>query len=131
MDREAVIALVRAAFPDAIALYLFGSSARGDATARSDVDLAVLTEAPLEPVRRFEAQERVAALLGRDVDLVDLRRASAVMRVRVLADAAVLFEADRSALQRFEAFALSDYARLNEERRGILEDARRTGTVHG
>jgi predicted nucleotidyltransferase len=131
MDREAVIALVRAAFPDVIALYLFGSCARGDATARSDVDLAVLSESMLDPVRRFETQECVAALLRRDVDLVDLRRASAVMRVRVLADAAVLFDADRSARQRFEAFALSDYARLNEERRGILEDARRTGTVHG
>jgi hypothetical protein len=53
------------------------------------------------------------------------------MRVQVLEAGRVLFE--RSARERaeFEALALSSYARLNEERRAILEDVRRSGRAHG
>lgn len=113
------------------AVYLFGSTARGDGHADSDVDLAVLAESRLDPVARWELQERVAAVLGCNVDLVDLRAASGVLRVEVLRDAIVLADADAGARSLFEALALSDYARLQEERRGILEDIRARGNVYG
>lgn|SRR5450432_3495155 len=112
------------------ALYLFGSEARGDGLADSDIDLAFLAAAPLLPVARWTLQERVAAELGRDVDLVDLRSASAVMRVEVLRDAKLLVDTAPLARETFEAFALSDYARLQEERRGILDDIERRGRVY-
>ena len=32
--------------------------------------------------------------------------------------------------ERFEDFVFASYARLNEERRGILEDIRRRGRIH-
>jgi uncharacterized protein len=85
----------------------------------------------LAPMARWELQERLAAFLGADVDLVDLGAASTVMRVRVLADGEVILDHAPTARARFEALALAAYARLNEERRGILEDALRTGTIHG
>lgn len=59
-----------------------------------------------------------------------MRKASAVFRVQILKDAAVLLDADPARRAEFECFALADYARLNEERAGILEDVRRTGRVH-
>jgi hypothetical protein len=62
---------------------------------------------------------------------VDLRAASTVMRVKVLESARVLVNRDPGARAKFEATALKAYAQLNEERRGILDDVRRTGTVHG
>lgn len=80
---------------------------------------------------RFELQERLAALLHADVDLVDLTRASSVLRVQVLEHGSVLYDGDPAARALFEATALASYARLNEERAGILDDVRRTGRVHG
>jgi uncharacterized protein len=128
---ERLVERIRAAAPDAIAIYLFGSAARGDGNAASDLDLALLTPRPLDPAARFALQEDLAALARRDVDLVDLRSASTVMRVRVLRDGRLLYEGHRRTRAEFEMYALSDYARLNEERRGILEDARRTGKILG
>ena len=70
-------------------------------------------------------------MAGRDVDLVDLRAASSVLRVQVLRDAQLLFESDPNARALFEATVLSSYARLNEERRGIIEDVMRSGRIYG
>ena len=132
MDYAAAVSVIREALPGTIAVYLFGSRARGDAGGHSDVDLAVLGTAPLASLARFELQERVAAALhAESVDLVDLRRASAVLRVQVLEHGELLYEGDPGERARFEVAALSAYARLNEERKGILQDIERTGRVHG
>ena len=112
-------------------IYLFGSEARGDANAASDVDLAFLSDSKIEPSVRFAIQERLADDLHRDVDLVDLRIASTVMRVQVISTGRILFERDSFERATFEATALGAYARLNEARREILEDVRRTGRIHG
>jgi len=117
--------------PDVVAVYLFGSVGRGDESAWSDLDLALLGRRRLEPVPRWELQERLAAVAGRDVDLVDLLAASSVLRVQVLRDAQLLLDRDPYARALFEATALSSYAHLNEERRGIVEDALRSGRIHG
>jgi hypothetical protein len=53
------------------------------------------------------------------------------MRVEVLRDGSLLVDRDPSARQSFEAFALSDYARLQEERSHILADIERRGRVYG
>jgi predicted nucleotidyltransferase len=131
MDLEAAVALIRQAVPDVQAIYLFGSHARGDAISTSDIDLAVLAALPIDPLARFELQERLAAALHADVDLVDLRAASTVLRTQVLEPGRVLFERSTSEREEFEAFTLGAYARLNEERRGILDDVRRSGRVRG
>ena len=50
-----IVSLIRATVPDVIAVYGFGSMARGQATADSDVDLAVLAPA-LMPERRLRGK---------------------------------------------------------------------------
>ena len=66
-------------------VFLFGSSARGDAVARSDIDVAVL---PLDPVPPLVLARIAAGLNECDspyaVDLVDLTAASPELRSRVL-----------------------------------------------
>jgi predicted nucleotidyltransferase len=121
---------LRRRLPDVVAVYVFGSRARGDATADSDFDLAVLPLRPLDPVGRWELQEALARVIGVNVDLVDLTRASTVLRVEILRDGRLLFENDEPARELFEATALGAYARLNDERREILADIARNGRVH-
>ena len=119
------------AVPDLEAAYVFGSRATGDARPDSDLDVAVLAPRPLDPVDRFRFQERLAAHLGLDVDLVDLRSASTVMRAEVLRTGRVVLDRDPTARAFWEVTAMSAYALLNEERRDILEDVRRRGRVYG
>jgi predicted nucleotidyltransferase len=113
------------------AVYLFGSRARGDALPDSDLDLAFLASQKMDPVLRWKLQEDLASLGHRDVDLVDLRQASTVMRVQVLKDAVLLLDLAPSARQEFEAVALGAYARLNLERSGILADVAARARAHG
>ncbi|MEE4384359.1 MAG: nucleotidyltransferase domain-containing protein [Pseudomonadales bacterium] len=128
---EAVVEILRTQLPDLEFAYLFGSAARGDATRSSDVDIAVRAGHRIDAVTRFRLQEAIAARLGCDVDLIDLASASTVLRVQVLSDGRVFFERHPIERERFEMNVLSAYARLNEERRDILEDVRHRGTVHG
>jgi predicted nucleotidyltransferase len=131
MNDADAIRIIREAVPDVIAIYRFGSTVSGGARRGSDVDVAFLASRPLEPVERFQLQERLAVALGCDVDLVDLRAASAVMRMQVVSRGLAIAVFDRAEQTRFEDHTYSAYARLNEERRAILEQVRREGTVHG
>lgn len=63
--------------------------------------------------------------------LIDLRRASTVLRSQVVADADVLFTTGDADTEEVLDFVLSDYARLNEERRDIVRDVRERGSVRG
>lgn len=64
------------------------------------------------------------------MDLIDLSQASTVMRAQIIAFGQRISGHDTE-LDSYECRALSDHARLNEERAGILEDIARRGRVHG
>lgn len=122
---------LRRALGDGIVVYQFGSSVAGMTHRESDVDVAVLAPRRLGVTERFDLQEHVAASLGRDVDLVDLQSASTVMAMQVVSTGTVLFDGAPEARGAFEDRTFSSYARLNEERRGILERIASEGTVYG
>ncbi len=128
--RSTIRELVGDAVPDVIAIYQFGSTVGNEEHADSDLDLAVLAQSPLGNLDRWKLQEDLAVEVGRDVDLVDLRSASTVMRAQVLDRGIVLADMDRTARQQFEMQTCSAYALLNEERAGILEDVQARGRVY-
>lgn len=131
MDNAALMDYIRKMIPDLIALYRFGSMGKGTARPESDVDLAVLARIPIPSLRKFELAQELAVQLHRDVDLVDLRTASTVMRMQVISTGECLDTPNESARREFEMYAYSDYARLNEERREILKRIRASGLVYG
>ena len=131
MDDPALIEYLRKSVPELIALYRFGSQAKGTARPDSDVDLAVLARNPIPAIRRFELAQELAIHLHRGVDLVDLRSASTVMRMQVISTGTCLDAPDEPARREFEMYAYSDYARLNEERRDILKRIAESGVVYG
>jgi predicted nucleotidyltransferase len=103
-----------------IVLYLFGSAAAGRLRAESDIDIAFLATAESRALRVFDAAQAAAVALHRDVDLVDLSEASTVMRAQVVGNGRRILVVDEYQANLFEAHALSDYARLQEERSGAL-----------
>jgi predicted nucleotidyltransferase len=131
MNDNALIEFARQAIPDLVALYRFGSQTRRNIRPESDVDLAVLARNPIPALRRFELAQELAAQLHRDVDLVDLRTASTVMRMQVISTGECLAAPEEAARREFEMYAYSDYARLNEERREILKRVRASGMIYG
>ena len=130
-DLDTLIAELRRCFPDLQAVYLYGSMARGDAHSASDLDLAVLLPKELPTVRLWEIAQSLASRIGRDVDLLDLRKASTVMQMQVISDGRRLYCSDETLCGQFEDRVFSDYAWLNEERAGILGDIKKRGAVHG
>ena len=129
--RHEVVRVLRGAVPGLQLAVLFGSHARGDATPTSDVDVAILATAQLEPALVTQTREALEQTLRRDVHLIDLRTASTVLRHEVIQTGEVLHSDGSDAVEQFLDFALRDYVRLNEERAGILQDIRERGRVHG
>ncbi len=126
-----IIELLRRDLPSLVAIYRFGSSITAYERPGSDVDLAILPSCPLDTVRVWELAQVVAQALDKDVDLVDLLRASTVMRAQIISTGKRLYCSNRSECESFEDYAYSAYARLNEERKGILQDIKQRGTVYG
>ncbi len=130
MDDTALVEYIKQSVPGLIALYRFGSQAKGTARLASDVDLAILSRVALSELRRFELAQELATQLHRDVDLVDLRSASSLMRMQVISTGECLFTASDRLQEEFEDLVCSTYARLNEGRREILNDVRTRGSVY-
>lgn len=129
--REQLIRALRELLPECVAIYRFGTWGTADERPDSDIDLAVLPAAPIDPVRRWELAQKLASLAGRDVDLVDLLRASTVLCMQVVAHGERLYSVDDNIVAQFEDGVFSSYARLNEERRHILADVRQRGNIYG
>ncbi len=66
-----------------VRVYLFGSRARGEARAFSDVDLAFESEEDLRELLAELEEILEESLLPQKVDLVDLKRAGEELRKRV------------------------------------------------
>ena len=121
---------LRARWPGLLALYHFGSMATGQAGPDSDVDLAVLLPGRAEPLALWEAAQALALLLGREVDLLDLRVASTVMQYQIVTTGQRLWARDAQAAL-YESFILSEKTALDTARAGLLNDIQQSGRVYG
>lgn len=109
---------------DPAAVYLFGSAATGRERPDSDLDLAFLPRRTADPVATFQVAQQLADALGREIDLVDLSKATTVMAKEVLRCGLLIADIGRTQRQEFEMRVLADYARLNEEREPVLAACR-------
>lgn len=128
---KAVADLVQTSATPIVAVYVHGSWGTADQRDDSDVDLAVVGDRPLhwEEVIDLAAAIEQRLEAGRTVDLSDLTAADAVFAAQVVSSGDRVF-GDSAAADLFEIKTLSTYARLNEERRDIIEDILRRGSVY-
>jgi predicted nucleotidyltransferase len=105
---------------------LFGSAATGRVHADSDVDLAVLTRAPLSAERKHALTTSIANIAGRPVDLVDLRTAGVGLTGIVLRTGKRLVCRQPRVLAELLARNLVDSADFLPYRERILTERRQT-----
>lgn len=109
---------------DVVVAWLFGSFARGDAGADSDVDVAVLSRHT--PAATFKAlplrlEGELERLLRRTTQVVAMNSAPADLRARVLRDGVLLVDRDPSLRIRFEVRTRNEWFDLQP----ILREYRR------
>ncbi len=128
---DEIIAVLASALPDLLAVYRFGSHGSPSERNDSDIDLAILGRRQFDGTQVWKLSQDLAIKLGREVDLVDLATASTVLGAQIVTAGTRLFCVDHNYCDSREDYILSAYARLNEERRGILSDILRRGSVYG
>lgn len=124
-----IVETLRQLLPGVIAIYVFGSTGSKFERPESDIDLAVLCATKMATTERFFLQEKIAQLLHRDVDLVDLLQASTVFRFQIVSTGKLIFCQNKYVCDVFEMFVYSSYLRFNDERREILDAVKKQGRI--
>lgn len=125
LDHDSIVERVSAVLEqegDVVAAYLFGSFGSGEATPRSDVDVAVLFQKRQKLERILDLETKVESALGRDADLLDLRAASPFLALDVLRGSR-FYCTDEIVADEYELYVLrraGDLAPLERERRAQL-----------
>jgi predicted nucleotidyltransferase len=104
---------------------LFGSAVTGALHDNSDIDVAIASRAPLDPKARRRIVERVASVVGRPVDLVDLLVTGEALAGRVLREGRLIIQRDRSLRGTLLARQLTDHADFGGLRDRLLAERRR------
>lgn len=99
------------------ALWLFGSEAQGRARADSDVDLAVLFRDRPSALELLDAKADLVQALDRQVDLVDLQRASPILAMQVLKGGQLLVDHNPTRRISFVAHVPGRYEDIQRIRR--------------
>jgi predicted nucleotidyltransferase len=98
--------------PNVVAVYLFGSVAKGTARASSDIDVGALYRA--EPPRTLEGEPyadeaELSGEFGRRVQIIVMNRAPADLVHRILRDGVLVLERDKSLRIAFEVRSRNEY----------------------
>lgn len=112
-------------------IYIFGSFHQASTNTDSDLDIAVWAKKIISSSVLWDLATALSTICHREVDLVDLHSASTVMKIQIIHYGRKIFCANEFENDRYEDYVYSSYARLNEERAGILEDIRIRGSVYG
>ena len=109
---EKLRSLVAGAPADVVAVYLYGSQARGTASPDSDIDLGILLREAPPPKLRSTArtiESDVERAVRIPAEAVVLNTASADLIHRVLRDGILLLDRDRATRILFEVLARNEY----------------------
>jgi uncharacterized protein len=112
-------------------IYIFGSSVRNTFREDSDIDIAFLANTEHSDYEVFMIAQEIAGIFNRDIDLVDLSKASTVFKSQVVGTGKAIYCNDDTRRMYFEMYTLKEYAMLNEEREVILKGIRERGSVYG
>jgi len=97
-----------AAWPELKLAVLFGSTARGQARPKSDVDLGILLD-PYSAQLRFRVEADLGRAAGRPVDVVLLDDAPPLLRFEIAREGVLLFQREDHLWTDFKTRAMVDW----------------------
>jgi uncharacterized protein len=112
-------------------IYLFGSFAKGEGRIDSDIDLAIYTDEVITPYNLFLVGNSLSFEVKRDVQIIDLKNVSTVFSAQIVGTREVLFCEDEILMANYDIRTFKDYAKLNEERKIVLDVIERDGKIYG
>lgn len=121
MENEQIVKLIKQHCPSVKLIYLFGSRALNQHTVKSDWDIAVLNDAKIAPLERWQLSELLASECNNNVDLVDLLEASTVLKMQIVDKGKLLFDQNNFASS-FEIQTMGMYGNLQESRKEIVDN---------
>ncbi len=112
-------------------IYLFGSFARGEGREDSDIDLAIYTDKVISAYDLLIAAGKLSFEINKDVQIVHLKHISTVFSAQIVGTREVLYCGNEELMATYDTRAFKDYAKLNEERKVVLDAIERDGRVYG
>ena len=112
-------------------IILFGSFAKGTMHEESDIDLAYFSDKQLSSYERFILAGELAALAGREVDLIDIKKIDTVFTMQIFSEGMPIYIKDENEFTRQKMRAYSMYATLNEQRAPVIDAIKERGSVFG
>ena len=129
-NKQIIIDMLKKEIPKLQALYIFGSYADGTATNTSDIDIAYLTTEALTSTQRWDISQKLAILLSRDIDLIELTETNTIFRYQILSKGTRIY-GEGYDVESFETLAYSFYLRFQEERKPIVDEILKNRSVFG
>lgn len=133
-EHTTIINTVLEHYPDVQAIYLFGSYGTERQWPQSDADIALLLPADeaswAGSLSMSGLQVSLERLLGKDVDLINLRRVSTVFQKEIILAERRIFCADQYAADELEMLVLSFYQKLNAERAEVMAEGLSSGRFY-
>ncbi len=112
-------------------IIVFGSHAKDSVHKESDIDIAFYSsQIPFNTYDLFLFAQELAALIKVDVDLVDISAASTVFKAQIYSTGRLIYCIDDNLYKNLQMTALSMYAKLNEERKSILNKIDERGSIY-
>jgi len=130
IDKTLIVDMLKIEIPGLQAVYLFGSQKDNTANNESDVDIAYLTPNRLSSLARWDLSQKLASLLSRDVDLVELAQTNTIFRYQIISTGERIYGSGYK-VESFETLAYSFYLRFQEERKPIVDEIKKNRSVFG
>lgn len=111
-------------------IYLFGSYATGEAKSESDIDIAIYLNKQITPYELFLISNKLSLRLKKDIDLINLNETSTVFAAQIVSKGHILYTKDDILRQTYSMKIFKEYAKLNEERKVVLDSIREDGSIY-
>ena len=102
-------------------VYLFGSILTDRFNKNSDIDIAFISDNEINNLELYNIKCELEAGINYDVDLIDFVLAPATLKIQILKNKKIIYcNSDEKRLF-YEMKALSEYQKLNDERKIVIE----------
>ncbi len=103
-------------------IYLFGSVLTERFNDESDIDIAIIPRDEISELALFDLCLELGAVLNRDIHMIDFLKTNLILKIEILKNKKIIYCNDAEKRIYYEALAISEYGKLNEEREIILKN---------